>query len=153
MDQASRIFAEHFMSSGSKSGKPKAGGRNNQTENLGGDLIGRDRLACAAWKKAVGKRLAAVTRAQKLVRDRLVVEVDDDLWRANLWSLRSQILQNLEKAIGPGIVGHLEFRVMPPRREPQRELALPGVPRDESLDIADPSLRRIYQQSRRRQTA
>ncbi len=136
MEPASRILAAHFVSGGS-----------------GGDLIGRDRLACAAWKKAVGARLAKVTRAQKLVRDRLVVEVDDELWRDNLWSLRGQILHNLEKAIGPGIVGHLEFRVMPPRREPQREIALPGVPRDEALDIEDVGMRRIYRNSRRRQTA
>jgi len=137
MDQASRIFAACFLS-----------GKQGEA-----DLIGRDRLACAAWKKAVGKRLAAVTRAQKLVRDRLVVEVDDEVWRDNLWSLRGQILKNLETAIGPGIVSQVEFRVMPARRAPQREIALPGIPRDESADIEDPSLRRIYRNSRRRQTA
>ncbi len=137
MEPASRILAACFVN-----GKPGEA-----------DLIGRDRLACAAWKKAVGKRLAAVTRAQKLVRDRLIVEVDDDIWKANLWSLRGHILHNLEKAIGPGIVGHVEFRVMPPRREPQREIAMPGVPRDESLDIADPSMRRIYRNAKRRESA
>ncbi|MDE3197520.1 MAG: DUF721 domain-containing protein [Acidobacteriota bacterium] len=120
------------------------------------DLISRENIACRAWKKAVGKRLAAYTNAQKLVRDRLVVEVEDEVWRKQLWSLRFQILRNLEKAIGPGIVADLEFRVMPPRREPQRATASAGsllAPDDEAAGIEDPVLRRNYRLSRARARA
>src|ERR1039458_6245478 len=82
-------------------------------------VISQERIACGAWKRAVGKRIAARTRAAKLVRTTLIVEVEDEIWRKNLWSLRFQILRNLEKAIGPEIVSELSLRVMPLRIEPQ----------------------------------
>src|SRR5271169_3031115 len=99
MDQASRIIARWTGVS---------------------EVISRERIACGAWKRAVGKRIALRTRALKLVRTTLVVEVEDEVWRKNLWSLRYQILRNLEKAIGPEIVSDLELRVMPLRIEPQK---------------------------------
>src|SRR5438874_12383013 len=137
MDQASRIIAQWTGVS---------------------DVITHERIACTAWKKAVGKRIAAYTRALKLVRSTLVVEVEDDIWRKNLWSLRYQILRNLEKAIGPEIVSDLEFRVMPQRLGPQRaghevDAHLPLQPVDEADRIADPGLRRIYKAARLRETA
>lgn len=135
MDQASRIIAQWTGVS---------------------DVISHERIACGAWKKAVGRKIALRTRALKLVRTTLVVEVEDEIWRKNLWSLRYQILRNLEKAIGPEIVSDVELRVMPPRFGPQREvgerLALEG-PLDEAEGIADPGLRRIYRAARRRETA
>ena len=124
---------------------------------IGGDVITPERIACGAWKRAVGKRIAACTRAAKLVRTTLVVEVEDDIWRKNLWSLRYQILRNLEKAIGPEIVSDLEFRVMPLRIEPQRadkgeHLVVKPIEMAGD-DIADPGLRRIYKAAKRRETA
>jgi hypothetical protein len=134
MDQASRIIANWAGVS---------------------DVIDRERIACAAWKGAVGKRLALRTRALKLVRQTLVVEVDDELWRKNLWSLRYQVLANLEKALGPEIVTDVEFRVMPPRVGPKRAEAAAGisVAPDEAEAIADPGLRRIYKAARSREIA
>ena len=115
-----------------------------------------ERIACGAWKRAVGKRLAVRTKPVKLVRDLLVVEVEDEIWKDSLWKLRFQILRNIEKEIGPEIVSHLQFIVAPPRREPQRETAAPPPAlgkQDEADAIADPGLRRIYRNSRRRLTA
>ncbi|HEY4085185.1 MAG TPA: DUF721 domain-containing protein [Bryobacteraceae bacterium] len=112
-----------------------------------------ERIACAAWKRAVGKRLAGRTKPVKLVRDRLVVEVEDEIWRESLWKLRYQILRNIEREIGPEIVSDLTFMVAPPRREPQRETAaMPALlqSQDEADAIADPGLRRVYRNSRRR---
>jgi hypothetical protein len=138
MDQASRIIARWAGVSG---------------------LIGEEKIACAAWKRAVGGKIAVRTRALKLVRNTLVVEVEDELWRKNLWSLRYQILRNLEKAIGPEIVTEVELRIMPPRMGPQRasdqgfgeRLVLEPV--DDAEGIADPGLRRIYKAARRREIA
>jgi hypothetical protein len=135
MDQASRIIARWTGVSG---------------------LIGEERIACAAWKRAVGKKIALRTRALKLVRNTLVIEVEDELWRRNLWSLRYQILRNLEKAIGPEIVTDVELRIMPPRMGPQRALEeerLVLKPLDDAESIEDPGLRRIYKAARRREIA
>src|SRR5262249_24882334 len=51
------------------------------------DIVSRERIACSAWKKAVGKKIAERSQAVKLVRERLVVEVENDLWRSNLWGM------------------------------------------------------------------
>ncbi len=112
-----------------------------------------ERIACGVWKRAVGKRLADKTRAVKLVRDRLVVEVEDEIWRDSLFRLRFQILRNIEREIGTEIVADLHFVVAPPRREAQRETsgaAGPLLSADEADAIADPGLRRVYKNSRRR---
>jgi hypothetical protein len=135
MDQASRIIAQWTGVS---------------------DVISGERIACAAWKRAVGKKVALRTRALKLVRTTLVVEVEDELWRKNLWSLRYQILRNLEKALGPEIVTDVELRVMPPRMGPQRAMEQrPALdpPDDDAEGIEDPGLRRIYKAARRRESA
>src|SRR6185503_834125 len=112
-----------------------------------------ERIACGAWKRAVGKRLAGRTKPVKLVRDRLVVEVEDEIWRDSLWKLRYQILRNIEREIGPEIVSDLTFVVAPPRREPQRgTAAMPALlqNQDDSDATATPGLRRVYRNSRRR---
>ena len=107
-------------------------------------------IVCAAWKGAVGKKVAEHARASKLVRDKLVVEVEDWLWQRNLMGLSRQILTNIEKVVGPGIVADLEFRIMPPRRGPQAaQSSRPAFElSDEASGIADPVLRRIYRRQR-----
>ena len=122
---------------------------------LPGDTFNLEELACAAWPGAVGKRIAEHTRAARMVRTRLVVEVEDSTWRRQLFALSGQILRNLEKSIGPGAVEDLEFRVVPRRREPQRETqaAAPPAAADEADAIADPVLRGLYRASRKRAQA
>lgn len=117
-------------------------------------LLDVEEIACAAWGIAVGKRLANHTRATKLVRGRLVVEVADATWQRSLFPLTRHVLSNVEKAIGPGIVTAIEFRIMPPRREPLRAMAATplldgtGVSSDDADGIGDPGLRRLYKSSR-----
>jgi predicted nucleic acid-binding Zn ribbon protein len=113
-----------------------------------------EELALAAWPASVGKSIAAHTRAVRMVRDRLVVEVEDAIWQRQLHFLTHQILRNLEKDLGEGLVRDLEFRVVPRRIEPQRarqagRLVLP----DEADAIADPVLRSIYRASRKKALA
>jgi hypothetical protein len=118
---------------------------------LPGETLTAEELACAAWPLAAGKKIAAHTRAAKLVRTRLVVEVEDQTWQRQLFALRYQVIANFTRHIGPGIVDEVEFRIVPRRREPQRATAaVPAVFQDEADSIADPVLRGIFKASRKR---
>ena len=119
----------------------------------GGTLSGEE-LACAVWPQAAGKKIAAHTRAAKLVRTRLVVEVEDDTWRRQLNALSRHMVWNFEQILGKGMVEDVEFRVVPRRREPQRAAAaVPALFADDSLAIADPVLRSIYRAARNKALA
>jgi hypothetical protein len=112
--------------------------------------VSAEDIACATWARSVGKRIAAHTRAARLVRTKLVVEVEDAVWRGNLLSLTPHIVRNLAESIGPGIVTELEFRIIPQRREPQRAQSSVTRPLDDADQIADPVLRTIYRAARAR---
>ena len=84
-----------------------------RTLRLPGDTLNLEELACAAWPAAVGRRIAVHARAVRMVRTRLIVEVEDAIWQRQLFALSGQILRNIEKSIGPGAVEDLEFRVAP----------------------------------------
>jgi predicted nucleic acid-binding Zn ribbon protein len=123
-----------------------------QRLRLPGETITAEELAYAAWPGAVGKKIAEHTRAARMVRTRLIVEVEDRIWQRQLFSLEKQILRNLEKEIGAGLVEEIEFRIVPrmevPRMPPRRaEHPVPNIA-DEAETIADPVLRRIYKASR-----
>jgi hypothetical protein len=119
--------------------------------------IDADDLARAAWPIAVGKKVAARARPTRMVRGRLIVEVEDSVWKKQLFALSGQILTNLERHLGPGIVEDLEFRVMPPRRDAQRaavaQPGLDGTSPDEADGIADPVMRNMYKLARKRALA
>lgn len=106
-------------------------------------------MVCAAWAGAVGKKIAAHTRAAKLVRAHLIVEVEDAIWRRQLFVLREQIRRKIDESIGAGVVEDIEFRVTPRRLEPQRA-AHSMAQADEADAIGDPVLRNIYKASRKR---
>jgi len=119
-----------------------------------GETITAERVACAAWAQSVGKKIAAHTRPSRMVRTRLIVEVEDHIWQRQLFGLSSQILRSLEKNLGRGAVEDLEFRVVPRRREPQRAIvADPVLVPDEAEGIEDPVLRSIYRASRKKALA
>ncbi len=121
---------------------------------LPGDTISAEELACACWPQAVGRKIAAHTRAVKMVRARLIVEVEDSIWQRQLFGLSHQIVRNLAKSLGAGLVEDVEFRVAPRKREPERaRVALPGLAMDEAEGIADPVLRGIYKASRKKAQA
>src|ERR1700730_8640856 len=125
-----------------------------RTLRLPDDSISNEDLAIAAWPDAVGIKIAAHTRPAKMVRSRLVVEVEDAIWQRQLFALTGFILKNLEKAVGPGLVEDVEFRILPRRREAQRAIqSVPAAAPDESDGIADPVLRGIYRAARKRALA
>ena len=118
---------------------------------LNAAALSPEQLATAAWGTAVGKRLAERTRAKTLVRTRLVVEVEDSVWQAQLYQLRHQILARIIAFLGPGIVDDLEFRVAAtaiPRRPPQQAATLGSG--EDADGIRDPVLRMVYKQSKKK---
>ena len=118
------------------------------------DAVSSEELVRAAWPLAVGKKIARHTRPAGMVRTRLIVEVEDVVWQRQLFTLTSQVLANLAKTLGRGMVEDIEFRVVPPRREPQRaQRSTPGALLDEADRIADPVLRVIYKRSREKALA
>jgi len=69
-----------------------------------------------------------------------------------LSSLEGQILARLDEVLGARLVERIEFRLRIRRKEPQRAAgARPS--QDEADRIADPVLRAIYKQQRRRRSA
>ena len=85
---------------------------------LSGDVITPDQLCCAAWPRPSAGRSPRTRGPAKLVRTRLVVEVEDRIWQRQLFALTPHILSNLDKTLGRGLVEDLEFRIVPRRREP-----------------------------------
>ncbi len=116
--------------------------------------ISPEQLVLSAWSAAVGKKIANRTRPSKLVRTRLVVEVEDQIWQRQLFVMTRQILANLEVKVGRGIVDEVEFRIVPRRIEPRRAaVSMPGLFADEADQIADPVMRHIYKTARRKESA
>lgn len=122
-------------------------GKLNATKRV---LTDEERV-CAAWRAAVGPKIAPHARAERMVRTRLVVGVDDAIWRNQLFTLNRTILANLADLVGKGVVTDIEFHVVPQRRGPERAKAPAAA--DEANDIRDPGMRRLYLQSRKKETA
>ena len=120
--------------------------------NLPDGTVTQEAMVCAAWANAVGKKIAAHSRAVKMVRAHLVVEVEDAIWQRQLFVLRRQIQVKIDESIGAGIVEDIEFRVSPRRLGPVR--AQQSVTQSDEADgIGDPVLRNIYKASRKRELA
>jgi predicted nucleic acid-binding Zn ribbon protein len=118
--------------------------------NLPEECVTAQELAKAAWPHAVGKRIAAHTRAVGLNGGFLIVEVADSVWQTQLEALRGQILPKLREIAGDDAVAGIEFRRGVPRRPAARAGDTPG---DEADQIRDPGLRRLYVASRKRSQA
>ena len=118
--------------------------------------VSPETLGCKAWAAAVGKRIGRHTKAVKLERTTLIVEVEDVIWQRQLATLKRQILRKIDELIGHSIVNDLEFRIMTPRRMPasagsHSKTAAPLF--DEADAIPDQFLRRMYISSRKKASA
>jgi Dna[CI] antecedent DciA-like protein len=116
-------------------------------------------LARAVWPAAVGKAIAAHTSRLTLVRQTLVVEVEDAIWQKQLFTLRGQILDRLRRVTASDVVQDLEFRVAIKRRQPQRAETRESAAShlapayDEADSIQDAVLKKVYRLSRKKATA
>jgi hypothetical protein len=120
---------------------------------LKNNLVCDEELARAAWRAAVGDRIEAHARFRELVRDRIVVEVDDRVWQSQMHALERQILSKLERMLGKVVARQIEYRIAIPRLQPQSEGALDFQLRSKDPEadrIGDHGLRRMYLRSKRR---
>lgn len=123
------------------------------TSRLSGKLLDDEDLVRAAWPQTVGKRLCGRCPVVGLIGDRLVVEVEDIVWRSQLMTLRGQILGRLEKVIGRPAATSIEFRIGGvPRRAATRETSV-RAGNDEADAIPDAVMRRLYKAARKKATA
>lgn len=118
------------------------------------ELVTDEEIACAVWRRAVGETIARHTSRLKLVRNNLVVEVEDAIWQRQLHSLSGQIIARIQKLTGSDAVQDIEFRIGIPRREPQRaetrETHVLIKDSDEADRIQDPIMRHLYRVSRKK---
>ncbi|MDX2153131.1 MAG: DUF721 domain-containing protein [Bryobacteraceae bacterium] len=120
------------------------------------DCITPEDILRAAWASAVGKKIAVHSRVAGMVRERLIVEVDDAVWQRQLFTLRSHILRRLAEVSGVEFARELELRVAPPlpKRTPPKGPPLPLLDAaDEAERIANNGLRLLYRKARKRATA
>jgi predicted nucleic acid-binding Zn ribbon protein len=114
-----------------------------------------EELALSAWEHAVGKKIAARTRAVSVVRGKLIVQVEDALWQRQLATLEYQILANLERLLGGRVIASLDLRPAPknavPRKQPERALARVAAETADHID--DPGLALIYRKAKHKATA
>jgi hypothetical protein len=117
--------------------------------NLSRDPADAQARAIAAWNVAAGKQIAEHTRAASVVRNSLIVEVEDLVWQRQLNTLRHFLIRNLVDVLGDASITDIDFRPMPPRRKPPQ----PATTRPSQSQIEDPILDLIYRQSKNRNTA
>lgn len=140
----------------------KSAGMERASKILGSTRLGRkvcsqEQLAHAVWRAAVGKRLAAHTHPSWLMGKTLTVEVADDVWAAQLEPLLAQIVRKMTSVAGWAMVESVKLAVVPHRRGMavetkagvRRRLASGEAPEH----VEDPVLARIYERSRRRESA
>jgi len=56
------------------------------------------------WPEVVGKRIAKISKAERIERNILFVKVLNDAWRNELIYLKKEIVERLNKKIGKKIV-------------------------------------------------
>jgi predicted nucleic acid-binding Zn ribbon protein len=132
-----------------------------KNKSVNREIMSEEDVFRAAWPLAVGKAIARHTSHVKLVREKLVVQVEDAIWQRQLHTLSFQILDRLRKVTGNALVTELEFRIAIPRRTAQRAEsiqafspnALAGTEADEAETILDPVLKKVYRLSRKKASA
>ena len=95
-------------------------------QKLKNGIVSDDELVRAAWRAAVGDKIESRARFRELVRDRIVVEVEDRVWQSQLNTLERQILGRLDRILGRRVARQIEFRIAILRPGPQRAESLRG---------------------------
>ena len=112
--------------------------------------------ACMAmWKHAVGEGLSSQALPVQLRDQKLVVVVEDALWKKQLEHMRGQLLFRLNAVLGQDVVTSIEVRVDPERvaasrgwapesRKPAVDYTIPAELMMVAAEIEDAGLRQAF---------
>jgi hypothetical protein len=75
------------------------------------DALAKRRLIRRVWEKVIPAQVLPQTRLVDVHRKELWVEVRDSPLSQELQFLKPRILQELDKALGPGVIRDLRFKV------------------------------------------
>jgi hypothetical protein len=127
----------------------------NVLNDLGPNAATDEAFVFAAWARCAGVLLRTRTAPLEFFENRLVIAVEDEIWRRHLEDLSPQMLAKINGFLGRGTVRFMEFRInasaLSARREPNNVVAKkPNVgDLDPSLAIAakaiaDENLREMF---------
>lgn len=71
----------------------------------------KQNLILIEWPEVIGEKMAAVTRAEKILKGKLFIAVKDSTWAYHLTLLKPQILDKINQYAGRKIVDEIYFRV------------------------------------------
>src|SRR3954447_13165635 len=121
--------------------------------DLGPNQEADQALVFAAWARCAGEMLTQRTQPLQYFENRLIIAVEDKMWRRHLEDLSPRMVASLNASLGEGAVRFIEFRIdasVIPRRQP---LNVSGSETVENIDptleaaagqIADESLRQSF---------
>ena len=113
-----------------------------------------EELVRTYWPSTVGPQIARRTTPVRILKGRLIVDIEGHEWRRQLAPMGRSIAKQLNGAVGRDALEDVEFRVMiPDLRPPGRAQTATGIDDahdDEASGISDPNLRRIYRRSMKR---
>ncbi len=108
----------------------------------------------AAWKRCAGQMVAERTIPQEFFECRLVIAVEDNIWRRHLEELAPQMIARMNAFLGDGKVRFIEFRIQPRSFTARASLTAMGLDSnapvvppsvaDAAKNITDPSLRTSF---------
>ncbi len=108
----------------------------------------------AAWKRCAGGLLNERTEPVQFFENRLIVAVEDDMWRRHLEELSPQMLARINGHVGNGTLKYIEFRVEPQTIGAARKKKtgapaenagnVPPSVSEAALKIADEALRQSF---------
>ena len=106
-------------------------------DELGPNAEIEQAVVFAAWKRCAGAALAERTLPTDFFENRLVIAVEDEMWRRHLEDLSSQLIARINGYLDTGRLKFIEFRVEPKRF---REMRRRSQKASESKPEAPPSL-------------
>ncbi len=83
----------------------------NVINGLGANADAEEALVFAGWARCAGELLRKRTAPLEFFENRLVIAVQDEIWRRHLEYLSPQMLVKINYALGQGTLKFIEFRI------------------------------------------